>query len=121
MFISRNSTFLRFSLNTYITFQSCRTMLLLATSEVSFLPIVYVFIILTIIVLNFLTPNVQTNCFRSISQKFGKVLNSFALIFLILVIWQFKSFCISAFLSVIFTMVVTLVFILYIAQLLTCT
>ena len=34
MFISRNSTFLRFSLNTYITFQSCRTMLLLKTSEV---------------------------------------------------------------------------------------
>ena len=36
MFVSQNSTFLCFSLNTYITFQSCRTMLLLATSEVSF-------------------------------------------------------------------------------------
>ena len=45
MFVSRNSTFWRFSLNTYITFQSCRTMLLLAASEVSFLPVVYVFLL----------------------------------------------------------------------------
>ena len=44
MFILRNSTFLRFSLDTNITFQSCRTMLLLKT-EVSFLPIVYVFLL----------------------------------------------------------------------------
>ena len=44
MFISGSSTFLRFSLNTYITFQSCRTMLLLKT-EVSFLPIIYVFLL----------------------------------------------------------------------------
>ena len=36
MFILRNSTFLRFSLNTYTTFQSCQTMLLLKLSEVSF-------------------------------------------------------------------------------------
>ena len=61
------------------------------------------------------TRNVQTNCFKSVSQKFGKILNSFALIFLILVTWQFNTFCIPAFLSVIFTMVVTLIFILYIA------
>ena len=116
MFVSRNSTFLRFSLNTFIIFQSCRRILLLTTSEVSFFTnSICVFAILTIIVLNFSTSNVQTNCFRSISQKFGKVLNSFALIFLILVIWQFNSFCIPAFLSVIFTMVVTLVFILFIA------
>ena len=114
MFVSRNSTFLRFSLNTYITFQSCRTMLLLTTSEVSlFTNSICVFAILTIIVLHFSTSNVQTNCFRSISQKFWKILNSFALIFLILVIWQFKSFCIPAFVSVIFTLVVTLVFILF--------
>ena len=53
MFISGSSTFLRFSLNTYITFQSCRTMLLLATSEVSFFTnSICVFAILTIIVLN---------------------------------------------------------------------
>ena len=116
MFVSRNSTFLRFSLKTYITFQSCLTMLLLATSEVSFFTIsICIFAMLTIIVPNISTSNVQTNCFRSTSQKFGKVLNSFALIFLILVIWQFKSFCIPAFLSVIFTMVVTLVFMLFIA------
>ena len=74
-----------------------------------------VFAILTIVVLHFSTSNVQNNCFRSISQKFGKVLKSFALIFLILAIWQFKLFCIPAFLSVIFTMVVRLVFILFIA------
>ena len=116
MFILGSSTFLRFSLNTYITFQSCRTMLLLATSEVSFFTnSICVFAILTIIVLNFSASNVQTNCFRSTSQKVGEVLNSFALIFLILVIWQFNSFCIPAFLSVIFTMVVTLVFMLFIA------
>ena len=35
IFILQNCTFLRSSLNTYITFQSCRTMLLLKTSEVS--------------------------------------------------------------------------------------
>ena len=53
MFVSRNSTFLHSSLNTYITFQSCRTMLLLATSEVSFFTnSICVFAILTIIVLN---------------------------------------------------------------------
>ena len=93
---------LRFSLNKYITFQSCRTMLLLTTSEVSFfINSICVFSILTIIVLNFSISNVQTNCFRSISQISGKVFNSFTLIFLILVIWQFKSFCILVFLSVI--------------------
>ena len=113
MFISRNITFLCFSLNTYITFQSCRTMLLLKTSEVSFFTnSICVFPILTTIVLNFWTTYIQANCFESISQKFGKFLNSFALIFLILVIWQFNSFCISAFISVIFTMVITLIFIL---------
>ena len=63
----------------------------------------------------FSTSNIQTNCFKSISEKFGKFLNSFALIFLILVIWQFNSFCIPAFLPVIFTIVVKIVFILFIA------
>ena len=105
-----------FSLNTYITFQSCRTInCYLKHQRFLFLPIVCVFAVLTFIILNFSTSNIQTNCFKSISQKFGKVLNSFALIFLILIIWQFNSFCIPAFLSVIFTMVLTLVFILLIA------
>ena len=54
MFISQNSRFLRFSLNTHITFQSCPTMLLLKTSEFSFLTNrICAFAILTIIVLNF--------------------------------------------------------------------
>ena len=116
MFISRNNTFLRFSLNRYFTFQSCRTILLLKTSEVSFFTnSICVFPILTIIVLNFSTANIQTNCFKSISLKFGKILNSFALIFLILVIWQFNYFAFlhSTFIiSVIFTMVITLICIL---------
>ena len=73
MFISRNSSFLCFSLNTYITFQSCRTMLLLKISEVSsFTNSICVFTILTIFVLRFSTSNVQTNCFKSISQKICK-------------------------------------------------
>ena len=92
IFGSRNSTFLRFSLNTYITFQSCQTMFFLATSEFSFFTnTVCIFGILTI-VLNFSTSKVQTNCFRSISQKSGKVLNSFVLIFLILVIDSLNHF-----------------------------
>ena len=66
-------------------------------------------------VLNFSTSNVQTNCYKSISQKFGKILNNFAFIFLILVICQLNTFCIPVFLSVTFTMVVTLIFILLIA------
>ena len=102
MFVSRNSTFLIVILNTYITFQSCPTMFLRTTSEFSFFTSsICVFAILAIVVLNFSTSNVQTNRFRSISQKLGKVLNSFALIFFILVIWKFKSFYIPAFLSVI--------------------
>ena len=36
MFISQSNRFLSFSLNTYITFQSCWTMLLLKMSEISF-------------------------------------------------------------------------------------
>ena len=97
VFISPNSTFLRFSLNIYITFQSCQTMLLLKTG-IFFTDSICVFALLTIVVLNFSTSNVQTYCFKSISQKFGKILDSFPLIFLILVIWQFNSFlhsCIS--------------------------
>ena len=106
LFISRNSTFLCFSLNTYITFQSCWTMLLLTTSEVSFFTSsICVSAILTIIFLIFSTSNVQTNRFKSISQKFGKVLNSLHSFSL------FLSFGILTHL----TMVVTLVVILFIA------
>ena len=91
-------------------------MLPLKTSELSFFTnSICVFVILTIIALTFSTSNVQTNCFKNISQKFGKILNSFALIFLILVIWQFNSFYVPAFLSMIFTMAVTLAFIFFIA------
>ena len=76
---------------------------------------------LSIIVLNFSTSNFQTNCFKNILQKFEKLLHSFALIFLILAIWMFNTFCIPAFLSVIFAVFVkvhyksALTFILFIA------
>ena len=64
MCISRNSTFLRFSLNSYITFQSCRTILLLKTSELSFFTnSICAFAILTIIVLHFSSSKVQI-CFK---------------------------------------------------------
>lgn len=42
LYISRNSTFLRFNLNTCITFKSLRTTSIIKTSEVSFLLIVNV-------------------------------------------------------------------------------
>ena len=58
--------------------------------------------------------NVQTNRSKNILQTFGKNLHSFALIFLILVIWQFSTFRIPSFLSVIFAMVVAVIFILFI-------
>ena len=113
MFITRNSTFLRFSLNRYITFQSCRITLLLSFFTKS----ICVSAIVTIIAQDSSTSTVQIHCFKSISQKFGKMLNIFALIFLIPVIQQFNTFCIPAFLtviSIIFTRIVTLVLILFI-------
>ena len=107
LYISRNSKSLRSSLNTYITFQSFRTMLLLKTSEVSFFTnSICVFAMLSIIVLHFSRSNVQTNCFTNILQKFRKFLPSF--VFLIPFIWQFNTFCIPAYLSVIFAVVVIL-------------
>ena len=81
-------------------------MLLLTTPEVSFFTSsICIFAILTIIVLNVSTSNVQTNCFRSISQKFGKVLNS---------LHSFTLFLLFGILTHL-TMVVTLVVILFIA------
>ena len=58
--ISRNSTFLHFTVKTYIICQSSRTILLLYTSEMSvFTDSLCVFAILSIIVLNFSTLKVQ--------------------------------------------------------------
>ena len=86
MFVSRNSTFLRFSLNTFIIFQSCRRILLLTTSEVSFFTnSICVFAILTIIVLNFSTSNVQATVFEIFHKNLGKfsiVLHSLSLFLL---------------------------------------
>ena len=114
-YFTRNGKFLRSSLNTYITSQPFRTILLLKSSDVSFFTnSICAFAMLSIIVLNFPTSNVQTNRSKNILQKFGKKLHSFALIFLILVIWQFNTFRIPAFLSAILAMVVALFFILFI-------
>ena len=114
LYISQNRTFLCSSLYAYITFQSFQTMLLLKTEISFFTYSIGVFAMLSIVVLNFSTSNVQTNCFKIILQKFGKILHSFAFNFLMLVIWQFNTFCIPVFLSVTFAMVVTLIFILFI-------
>ena len=65
-----------------------------------------VFTMLSTVALNFLTSNVQTNCCTIILQKLGKILHSFALIFLMFI-----------FLSVIFAMIVTLIFTLFLALL----
>ena len=93
MFVSRNSMFLRFSLNTFITFQSCRRILLLTTSKVSFFTnSICVFAILTIIVLNFSTSNVQTNFLEVFHKKmdnFWIVLNSSSLFLLFGSLTQF--------------------------------
>ena len=63
-----------------------------------------VFTMLSTVALNFSTSNVQTNCCKIILQKLGKILHSFALIFLMLI-----------FLSAIFAMIVTLIFTLFLA------
>ena len=55
---------------------------------------------------------------QTVSKIFLKNLEklcTFALIFLMLVIWQFNTYCIPVFLPVIFAMVSTLIFILFLA------
>ena len=87
------------------------TILLPETSKAPFFTnCLFVFDILSIIVLNFSRSNVQTNGFKNILKTFEKSFHSFALIFLMLIIWQFNISCISVFLSLIFTMALTLVF-----------
>ena len=77
LFISWNSRFLRSSFVTYITFQSCWALLLPKNQRFLFFTnSICVFAMLSIIVLNFSTSNVQANCSKCISQKFGKRLNS---------------------------------------------
>ena len=99
LYISRSSTFLRSNLNTYIVFQSSRTILLLNTSEVSFFTKdLCIFAILSIIVINFLKSKVQRNLFQNIFKKIGYVSHIFIFIFFVLVIWIFNAFCITAFL-----------------------
>ena len=59
-----------------------------------------VFAIINITVLNFSRSNVKTNCLKNILQKVQKNLQSFAPLFLILVICPFDAFCIPIFLTV---------------------
>ena len=98
MYISRSSAFLRCNLNTFIVFQSFRAILLLNTSEVSFLTKgSCIFAKLNLIALNFPQYNVQRKLFQNISKKVRNVLRIFTFIFLALVIWQLNAFCITVF------------------------
>ena len=85
------------------------TILLTETSKAPFFTnCLFVFDILSIIVLNFSRCNIQT--IKNFLKTFEKSFHSFALIFLMLIIWQFNISCISVFLSLIFTIALTLVF-----------
>ena len=98
LYISRSSAFLRCNLNTFIVFQSFRAILLLNTSEVSFLTKgSCIFAKLNLIALNFPQYNVQRKLFQNISKKVRNVLRIFTFIFLALVIWQLNAFCITVF------------------------
>ena len=69
-YVSRSSTFLRSNLNTSIIFPSFRIILLLNTLDVSyFTNCLYIFTILSIIALNFLTSKVQRNFFQLFSKN----------------------------------------------------
>ena len=96
LYISRSSTFSRSNLNTYIAFQSFRTILQLNTSEISFFyKGLCIFAILSINSLNFPESNVQIIFIQNIFKKIGNVLQIFIFIFFVPVIWQFNAFCIT--------------------------
>ena len=117
LYISCSNTFLHSNLNTYIVFQSFRTILLLNKSEVSFFTKdLCIFAILSLIALNFPKSNVHRNLFQNILKNIGNVLHIFIFIFFVLVIWQVNAFCITLFFTVIITMILALVFIVFTAM-----
>ena len=114
--ISQSSAFLRSNLNTYIVFQSFRTVLLLNTSEVSvFTKGLCILAILRITALNLQKSNVKRNLFQYIFQKIEDVLRTLIFIFFVFVRCQFNAFCINSFFTVIVAMILALVFIVFTA------
>ena len=114
LYILQSSTFLCSNLNTYLVFQSFRTILLLNESEVSFFT--KDLCIFGIIAPNFPKFNIHRNLFQNILKNIGNVLHIFIFIFFVLVIWQVNVFCIALFFMVIITVILALVFIVFIAM-----
>ena len=110
LYIEKNSTSLPSNLNTYIVFQSFSTILLLNTSSVLFFTnCVCIFAILSIIILNFSTSNIQRNFFQNI---FKKKLKDFTY-FLYLSFGNLIYFLFLYFFTVIIAMILELVFIVF--------
>ena len=115
-YISRSSTFSRSNLNTYIAFQSFRTILQLNASEISFFyKGLCIFAILSINSLNFPKSNVRRIFLQNIFKKIGNVSQIFRFIFFVPVIWRFNAFCITVFFTAIIIMILALVFIVFTA------
>ena len=109
LYIEKNSTSLPSNLNTYIVFQSFRTILLLNTSSVLFFTnCVCIFAILSIIIPNFSTSNIQRNFFQNIFKKIERLHVFFVLIFGNLIYFAFLYFF-----TVIIAMILELVFIVF--------
>ena len=100
LYISWSSTFSHSNLNTYIAFQSFRTILQLNTEMSFFYKSLFIFAILSIHSLNFPKSNLQRIFFQNIFKKIGNVLQIFIFIFFVPVIWQFNAFCITVFFTV---------------------
>ena len=109
LYIEKNSTSLPSNLNTFIVFQSFRTILLLNTSSVLFFTnCVCIFAILSIIIPNFSTSNIQRNFFQNIFKKIERFHVFFVLIFGNLIYFAFLYFF-----TVIIAMILELVFIVF--------
>ena len=105
LYISLSSTFSRSKLNTYIAFQSFRT-IQLNTSEISFFyKGLCIFAILNINSLNFPKSNVQRIFLQNIFKKIGNVSQISIFIFFVPVIWRFNAFCITVFFTAIIKMI----------------
>ena len=116
LYISWSSTFSRCNLNTYIAFQSLRTILQVNISEISFFyKGLSIFAILSINPLNFRKSNIQRIFFQIIFKKIGSILHIFTFIFFVPVIWQLNAFCITVLFTVIIIMILALVFIAFTA------
>ena len=114
--ISRNGPILHSIVKPYIIFQPSRIILLLYTLEISVLTnSLCIFSILNIIVLNFSMSKVQKKIFNNILLKCKKILKNFAHFFFMLHIWQFNTFFIPMFYTMISMMFLTLINIVLVA------